>query len=435
MINPLIVKSMGVFLLAVSIKLVYISVISSSSLTSLDSAAYQSLAETLLNHHPYGSTSNTVQGGFPADLQRPPGYPLFIYLISRGKQISIFQIAVIQVILSSLLAAALCFSISKLINPQIGIISGIFYALDWVTIIQSPLLMADTLYTIAITACLIVLLYYFSCRKLYLILLGGVLLGIAALIKPTAQFILVPLLLILMIESRRSFINILLLLITYAVFTVPWMIRNYQKHEIFTLSSIGTVSLAFYVAEGVLASEKMTLTDTTALDERMAKKELYWHSLNVPPAERKKMMEEEAWTIIQSHWIIVIKQSLQGLIRTCVGTGTATFKAALAHNSGNFQPRLWGTILPLFQIILYWILAIYALFNMSKINDIDKTRLSLIVLMLIFSLLPSAMPLGNARFRTHAAPLLCILASIGVSSLMAQLKSFRNIDKTVPEIL
>ena len=171
----------------------------------------------------------------------------------------------------------------------------------------------------------------------------------------------------------------------------------------------------------------MTLTNTTVLDERMSRKEPYWRTLNLPAVERKKMMEEEAWTVIRSHWPIVVKQSLQGLLRTCIGTGAGTFKTALTHDPGSFQLLLWGTILPLFQIVLYWILAAYGLFSASKPNVITKTALSLIVLTLICSLLPSAMPLGYARFRTHAAPLLCVLAAIGLAAIL----KYTNVNLTL----
>lgn len=423
-INPLIVKTLGVLLLSLSIKLFYLSAISVSSLMSPDSPAYQSLAEGILTGQSYGSISEPVQGGFPADLQRPPGYPLFIYLVTTGKRVSSFQVAVIQIILSSLLAAALCFSISNLLSPYIGVMAGFFYAIDWVTTINSPLFMADTIYTVIINTCLIAWLYYFSYPKLYLIFIGGVLLGVAALIKPTAQFIIIPLILVLIMQAHRRLVSILLLIVIYALLTLPWMLRNSRQHGIFTLSSIAVVSLDFYVAEGALAGDKMTLTNTTALDERMVKKAVYWDSLEVSPAVRKKMMEEEAWKVIRSHWLIVIKQSFEGFIRTCIGTGAATFKSALAHDPGTFQNRLWGTILPLIQIGFYWILAAYAVLTQRKFFVVNNTVFSLIVLTLIFSLLPSAMALGNARFRTHATPMLCLLASIGFINFLRQVRTF-----------
>ncbi len=42
---------------------------------------------------------------------------------------------------------------------------------------------------------------------------------------------------------------------------------------------------------------------------------------------------------------------------------------------------------------------------------------ALFVLTMFFALIPSAMPLGYSRFRTHAAPLLCIMASVGIARL------------------
>lgn len=431
----LLIKCLLIFFLALTIRLAYLSLITPISLITPDSSAYKSLAEEIINGQPYGSTAGTIQGGFPADLQRPPGYPFFIYLVSLQKRVDVFQLAVIQSFLSSLFAGVLCFSVSRLTTPQIGFMSGFFYAIDWLTIIHTSLLMTDILYGIVITGCTIVWCYYFSYQKLFFLLSGGVLLGIAALIKPSAQFIIIPLLIVLAIQPRRRFISILLLLMMYTLLTVPWMIRNKQEHGIFTLSSIGAVSLSFYVAEGALAGEQLTLMNTSILDERMVKKGLYWNTLKVLPPERKKMMEEEAWSVIRSHWFVVIKQSLQGLIRTCIGTGSATFKNALAHNPGQFQLFLWGTLLPLFQVVLYWTLAAYGLFRVSKNNIISKPALSFIVLTLIFLVLPSAMPLGYARFRTHAVPLICVLAAIGVANLVDWLKSSRSITGIAPEIL
>ena len=69
---------LALFVFAILLRLGYFWAVQDGPLGNGDSLAYEELAEKLLAHQPYSTTANTGPGGFPGDLQRPPGYPAFL---------------------------------------------------------------------------------------------------------------------------------------------------------------------------------------------------------------------------------------------------------------------------------------------------------------------------------------------------------------------
>ncbi len=416
----LLTKAIIILIIALSIRFGYLYFVSLNALETADSHEYEALAESIINNQSYFTRLSSSPGSFLADLQRPLGYPLFLALITIDGNVNKLHVAIAQSILASLFAAGLVVIVSKLTTDKIGILTGLLYALDWVSILHTPLILADFIYSIMLTGGVLSFSFYLLRPKAHFVLFAGLWIGVAALIKPAAQLVVIHLVVILLIYLKPKKSCVLLLILGYGLITFPWMLRNQYQHGVFTLSAISTPALYFYTAGGALENESLFVYNSNKIEKFIIGESDYWRTLNVSSLDRKKMMEQKAWTIISSHWPNVIKQSFFGLVRTCIGTGKETLASSLAIRLSPQMLLLVGTIFPLTQILFYWALAIIGAVKEFRTNAFFKAFIPVIVLVIFFILLPSAMPLGYSRFRTHAAPLLCMLASMGISKLQVR---------------
>src|ERR1700720_1645349 len=65
---------LAVFLVGLGVRVLYLNAARSGPLGNPDSPAYEDLAGALKDHGPYSTQYSGGPGGFPADLQRTPGY-------------------------------------------------------------------------------------------------------------------------------------------------------------------------------------------------------------------------------------------------------------------------------------------------------------------------------------------------------------------------
>jgi hypothetical protein len=396
-----------VFIAAAGTRLAFLHFAASGTLSNPDTAGYQGLADSLLSNWTYATDKAAgAPGGYPADLQRPPGYPFFLYLISPSSGVNRAWVAFVQSMLGGVFAVFLAVMATRLVNATVGIIAGLFYAFDWITIIHTPIVIAETLYAIALTGAVIAFALYLRDRRPAFSALAGVLLGVAALIKPVAQAQLGAFILAWGIQPKRR-LSGLAFIPMFALLITPWMVRNYRRHQVFTLSAIATTNFYFFTAQG--AGSDLQGKD---LDQRISALEADWDARSLSPVEKKETMADEAWKIIRQRWPTVIKQAVIGLARTCMGTGRETLFMSVAAEEGGIS-SFWHTILPLSQIILMWSLAVAGVTVSWRAGLAPRPVVCLFVIAVLLALLPSASPVGYSRFRVHAVPILCFLAAIG----------------------
>lgn len=409
-----------VFVCAFIPRMAYLNAIPDDRLTATDSAAYEQLAQTIKTDKSYNCSAIGGPGGFPADLNRPPGYPFFLAVINNGDTESRYKAAFTQVILGSLFSSILFLLVGRLFSYRVGILTALLYAVDWVSIIHTPIIMADVIYTFPLTLSVLCMAFYIRDKNgsLRLPLLAGLLLGISALFKPAAQLPLIGFILVLLFIPKKRLG--LLFLITYFALTIPWMTRNYVTHGVFTLSEIGTSSLYFYNAQGVFEYDSVFNIDTGNLENRVDKLSDEWSAKPLSPNERANAMQEESWNIITNHFGTFLIQSTVGFVRTSIGTGKKTVTVALAKESGG--SNLFLVVIPLAQIIFCWLLAAFGVVVCVIFKILPKKFLIFFSLVIFLSLLPSASPVGYSRYRTHSAPIILLLSAIGMSQAFDMLQ-------------
>lgn len=150
----------AVFVLALGLRLTYEAFVWNGPLGNADSAAYEDLAVKILRHQPYQTDQSAGPGGFPSDLQRPPGYPVFLAAVNihaaTTNAMSKHRSSLAQCILGAAFATVLAWLAATLTSPWIGILAGCFYAADWVTIVHTPMVLSETVFAVVLGSAVLI---------------------------------------------------------------------------------------------------------------------------------------------------------------------------------------------------------------------------------------------------------------------------------------
>ncbi len=406
---------------ALGLRLLYFSAARGGPLGNFDSAEYEDLSLRFTGHQAY--VGGVGIGGFPADLQRPPGYPYFLAFVRSKFGIGRSRVAVVQCVLDSLFTALLAMAGAFLVNEFAGLITGIVYAADWATIIYSSSTLADSLFAVVLGAAICLQALAVQRRSSWLSLGSGVFLGLAVLVKPVGQVVLVAFLLAWILQKDRRTASLLFLL-TYSACVAPWMARNHLRYGLATVSTIGTSNLFLYTAEASAHPHAVREISSSGLNAELARINAQWSSLQLSPPERALRMEREALLLIRQHWPTVIWQSAIGFARTCLGTGFVTVTESLSNLPGRLGTALLAG-LPLVQILAIWFLAAIALVR-AELTGVNRAVLVLLAACTLCLILPAASSVGQSRFRVPVAPPLSLLAGTGAAAMRER----RNIRTT-----
>ena len=400
-----------IFFAALGLRFLYFSAARAGPLGNVDSAEYEALASSFTEHKPYGGAIGI--GGFPSDLQRPPGYPFFLAFVRSNFGIGRTHVAVVQCVLDSLFTTLLVIAGSFLINEFAGLVAGIVYATDWATIIYTPSTLADSLLAVILGAAICLQAFAVQRRSSYLSLSAGLFLGLAVLVKPVGQVVVIAFLLAWILQRDRRAAS-LLFLVTYIACVGPWMARNYLRYGLATVSTISTTNLFLYTAEASAHPHSIADISSSGLDEDLGGINIQWRSFALSPPERELRMEHEALSLIRQHWPTMIWQAGIGFTRTCLGTGLVTVRQSFSHPLGRSGTVLLSG-LAFVQIIALWLLASIAFVGES--STLNRAVLVLLGLCVLCLVLPAASSVGQSRFRVPAAPPLSLLAGVGAAVL------------------
>ena len=405
----------ALLILALTLRLGYLAVVWTGPLGNADSEAYKALAVSLSHGGPYQAQESAGPGGFPTDLQRPPGYPAFLALVNAPRVVSNRRTSIVQCVAGAVFVAFLAFMCKLIANPSLGLLAGLFYATDWVTIVHTPMVIAETIY--CVTLGLAILIYALALEKprVSLALLAGLFLGISALVKPAAQLVLLGFVIGWIFQRNRSWKS-LLFVVAYLACVAPWIARNEVKYGVPTLSEIGTADLYFYTAEGSLHDYPISDVAGNYITNDVKRLDKEWRARALTVRQRSAEMRHDALRLIANHWPTVLQQATIGFIRTCVGTGFVTVSDSMGRPPGRIARICLGA-LPMLQLIFLWAMAICGSLSAAILSR--GVRI-LLVTSALCVLLPAASPLAQSRFRAPAVPALSVLAATGIASLRAR---------------
>jgi 4-amino-4-deoxy-L-arabinose transferase-like glycosyltransferase len=177
---------------------------------------------------------------FDPELRRPPGYALFAAgtMLLLGEDLR--AITFVQQVLG-VATALLAYGLGRVtFGRASGLLAGLLVALNGALIVSGQSIMTETLFTFVLLGVLLVLLQAGRSGRYAWALLAGILLGVAALVRPVAQILVLLVPLTFLLYDRRLWPILRgTVLVGVGVLLVmgPWMLRNASEHG--TLSAAG----------------------------------------------------------------------------------------------------------------------------------------------------------------------------------------------------
>ncbi len=191
-----------------------------------DSQEFLALAQNLSREHRFSwaTQPNTF---------RTPLYPIFMALF--GVNIPLFLFS--QILFGVATVLLLFLTGKQLFGEESGLIAALFFALDIPNILFNSLIMSETLLVFFLTLGTFLLF-----RNRYLF--SGLAFSLAALTKPIALYIFLPILLFLLFSKRLK--AGIIFILSFSILILLWMARNYRNYKIFAFTSIDGYNLLYH---------------------------------------------------------------------------------------------------------------------------------------------------------------------------------------------
>lgn len=175
--------------------------------------------------------------GFELDLRRTPGYPLFVALVVGRVGEDLAALLLAQHLLgvgTSLLAARLGL---RLFGPWTALLAGLLTAWAAPLLVAEHYVMAEALFIPLCMLAVVALCRAVERPERWALLVGGLLIGVATLVRPVGLVLAVALGLTLLVRERhlgRAVVRGLPALAGLALVLLPWMARNWAVHGSFS---------------------------------------------------------------------------------------------------------------------------------------------------------------------------------------------------------
>lgn len=395
----------------------------------VDSGGYLALGNRLLETGQYANLQGSAQ-----DLNWPPGYPACLALVKLVFGSGLWPVTLLQLMISGALCLAVLRLGHRVAGANAGLVGAWILALSPNLAVWSLTVMSEVLF-----AALLVLasaaLFGWSERSLTSrAVASGLLLGVAAYVRPIALLLLPAWLLCLVPmawrwTARRGALRAsLAFLLAAVVIVAPWVARNFVVHGEVAFSTVGAKTLVnFNLAEVLADAHGVTRNEAAAMIE----------DGRSPPVL--------ALQLLRVHPVRFIKTQSFGVVRTMIGTDIGAWGnvlgwddwtglgllSALFGSQGldvsgrsastwesSLRYGLWG----LSMLHAGVFLALAALGVMAW--PAPRARLVFwlpLVTVALLALTPGAS--GQARFRVPMEPYLALFAGVGGARLVSGLRS------------
>jgi hypothetical protein len=302
-----------------------------------------------------------------------------------------------------------------------ALIAGLITALDLPALQAAGSIVTETLAALFVVAAVWCTYRAALTEKATIALLAGLLAGVAAMIRPVAILIGVPLALALILFNLRAIRVRLAVLVVASSLVLPalWTLRNYRETGVVTFSSISSINMLMYRAAGTLA-----IRDPGGVDANITRRQAELDAIachaavahfgrpceSIPIAQRATLYTGLAMPILRADPVGVVMQAGRAFVMIMFGGGA------------NLLARVTGIAESAARLIaLAYTLpvAILAVSGMIYWRRIDRLAASLMLLTIAYLVVMSLGVEAYSRFRVPFLPLYAMLAG-GGAALAAQ---------------
>jgi 4-amino-4-deoxy-L-arabinose transferase-like glycosyltransferase len=270
-----------------------------------DGLGYVRIGQNVFHHGAFTSQEHGPYGN--GDMRRTPLYPL----IAGGANLlfgAIWPLYLFQMVLSTGTSIVLYVLISRLFSPAAGLLVGLLHATDpTLAVLNSkPLTESSFLFftTLGLFFWLGTILPPAAHPRPYLrSFLGGLALGLAALIRPSGLYL--PILVFsihgVILIRRKMFSHIaqpaVVLLSAYAI-VIPWIVRNHSVFGVWRYTTVDAINLVEFVGAGVYQTQFGIPTREAALERLNSD----YHLVDTGPVPIRDLRRREtAWDIFRKY--------------------------------------------------------------------------------------------------------------------------------------
>jgi hypothetical protein len=400
-----------------------------SVIASGDTASYLEPGRNLLWHGCF------VTGTLP-EIDRTPGYPLFLALFSLPG----LEIAAFAQVLLSVLSVVLVWRLARAVfgDGPAALIAAWLFSLEPVSVIYSVRLLPETLYLALLLLSLERLAVFFRSRRLSAIAVSGVWLAAATFVRPVSYYLPVALalgvfLFFIKIPGLRWKAPAVLLLCTVP-WLAAWQLRNWNETGFTGFSSIVQRNLYFYqAAEATARAESRSFagvqSDFGYPDER-AYLARHPEQAGWSQASRIAYMGSEAGRILRAHPVSFLKMYAEGSAVVAFTPCVADLLRLLDAYPENWpqrvvsegplrmalrliqtHPRLVAAMASLELLLLaFYLFALRGTLRMSP----RRPQLGLLLGVALYFLAVSGGAQAVGRYRLPVMPVVCVLAAEGL---------------------
>ncbi|MGZ7030465.1 MAG: ArnT family glycosyltransferase [Thermoanaerobaculia bacterium] len=250
-----------------------------------DEIVYRLLAHNLLNHHYYGYSH------YSSIAYRPPGYPVFDASI-RAINDSSTSVRAVQALLAGSIIWLAAWIARRLFGSIASVVTALLLVAVGTVVTYSTFELSETLATATLLASIGLLIWALEKGSWKRGFAAGLVLGLSILTRPQVSFLIVPLVLIILVQSRggdrpRRIVAALLIVGAIAAVT-PWTIRNAVRlHAFVPVSTYGGEAL--FLANNPKADglfHRTTIMSGLALYEKVSHlpeedADRYWYHLAI----------------------------------------------------------------------------------------------------------------------------------------------------------
>jgi len=396
-----------------------------------DSSSYLFLTERLLNGEGlHGDGSSFI------DLTRTPGYPLFLWVvfsIAGGHDFAL--VVFLQLLMGGLIALALYWIGDRFFNRAIGFTAAVIYLLTPNAALWAMALLTDVPFTFLLTLSLVPAGLYIARSQVWPLVVAGMLLGCAALVRPITTLIVAVWTVLIVLDGfikrqpwKRTVLHAGIFLLSAGLFIGAWILRNVLVWDRAMLSSISTWNLGHYMAPAALARAEGISIE--------AARELIPTTRIPQPGERERyiaILLEHPWDFIVTHFqgvrIIFTEAGRPNFAHllgvSSIGSGVVAaikaldFRGAIRLFFEAFQDPALRIVYPALAFSLAIQGLSYVLSVVGVVRSVwkpDRRTMGLIIVLLFTAVLLLFSPgvVGNSRFRVPAEPILALLTAVGL---------------------
>jgi hypothetical protein len=399
-----------------------------------DTRIYLDIADNLLKS---GHFSILPAPDIIPDSYIAPGYPFFLAFFKIFTN-ALWPVGLVQVILGGV-TALFVYRLGGLWGKRIGLISALLFALEPTMAFWTPLILTEALYTFLFVLALYLMALGLKRPSIKAYLFSAFVLGLAALVRPGAQYIFYlfaafSFIYFLFISKnfKKTWTYLLIFIVIFNAVISPWLIRNYEAWGKAKLSSAGWYVLAKFNTGEYQKFWKYFPRDLPAvLPEKPAGTPEGDWNFNLEGAYRSYV--EKIWSFNPPAAIAV---HVAGLAPFFLGDGymniLRTFWPELEQPNVLFGARdLAGLpsvplVLTNIYAVVFWlgkifwmIIYLFMLYGMFvSIKDKEMRLYNLLFLAIMMSIALPAGAIAYARYRFPVNPLIFLMFAYGLDSLL-----------------